>query len=303
MKANQMQRIKRNIPLHLMLLPGVVLMIIFAYIPMYGVVIAFQDFVPAKGLFGDQVWIGLDNFRVVFTYPKIWEVLQNTLWISIWKIILSVVVPVTFALMLNEVKNKIFKRSVQTIIYFPYFLSWVVFAGILIDVLSPGTGILNTFITSLGFEPIYFLGNASWFPTTIITTDVFKTFGFNTVIYLAAMSGINPELYDVSSVDGANKIQQMWYVTLPGIKIIVILLTVLGMGNILNAGFDQVWNLLNNNVLSSGEILDTYVYRQGILARLYGQGAAIALMKSVVSMGFIGSSYYIAYKFLNYRLF
>lgn len=278
-------------------------MIIFAYIPMYGVVIAFQDFVPAKGLFGDQTWVGLENFKIVFTYPKIWEVLLNTVVISTWKIILSIIIPVVFALLLNEVRIKFLKRSVQTIIYFPYFLSWVVFAGIIIDVLSPSTGILNYFIISLGFEPIYFLGDASWFQFTVITTDIFKIFGFNTVIYLAAISGINPELYEVSSIDGANKFQQMLYITLPGIKVIVVLLTVLSMGSILNAGFDQVWNLLNNNVLSTGEILDTYVYRQGILARLYGQGAAIALMKSIVSMGFISASYYIAYRFLNYKLF
>jgi putative aldouronate transport system permease protein len=303
MNLRRKQRLKKTLPFHLMLLPGVILMLIFAYIPMYGIVIAFQDFVPAKGLFGDQTWIGLNNFKVVFTYPRIWQVLWNTVFISIWKIILSIIVPVIFALLLNELRNKTFKRTVQTIIYFPYFLSWVVFAGIIIDVLSPNTGIFNLFIKSLGFEPIYFLGNASWFPTTIITTDVMKTFGFNTVIYLAAISSINPELYDVSAVDGANRWQQTWYITLPGIKIIVVLLTVLGMGTILNAGFDQVWNLLNNNVLSTGEILDTYVYRQGILARLYGQGASIALMKSLVSMGFIGASYYIAYRFLNYRLF
>jgi len=301
--SKRLKQAKKNLPLHLMLLPGVVLMLVFAYVPMYGIVIAFQQFVPAKGLFGNQTWVGLDNFRIVFTYPKIWQVLRNTVWISIWKIVLSVVVPVVFALLLNEIRLKVFKRSVQTIIYFPYFLSWVVFAGILIDVLSPGTGIVNTFIKSLGLDPIYFLGNENWFPTTVITTDILKTFGFNTVIYLAAISGIHPELYDVSAVDGANRWQQVIHITLPGIKIIVILLTVLGMGNILNAGFDQVWNLLNNNVLSTGEILDTYVYRQGILARLYGQGAAIALMKSVVSLGFIGSSYVIAYKYLNYRLF
>ena len=303
MSSKRLKQAKKNLPLHLMLLPGVVLMLVFAYVPMYGIVIAFQQFVPAKGLFGNQTWVGLDNFRIVFTYPKIWQVLRNTVWISIWKIVLSVVVPVVFALLLNEIRLKVFKRSVQTIIYFPYFLSWVVFAGILIDVLSPGTGIVNTFIKSLGLDPIYFLGNENWFPTTVITTDILKTFGFNTVIYLAAISGIHPELYDVSAVDGANRWQQVIHITLPGIKIIVILLTVLGMGNILNAGFDQVWNLLNNNVLSTGEILDTYVYRQGILARLYGQGAAIALMKSVVSLGFIGSSYVIAYKYLNYRLF
>ena len=303
MSSKTIKRFKNNLLLHLMVLPGVVLMLIFAYIPMYGVTIAFQDFVPAKGLFGDQTWVGLDNFRVVFTYPKIWEVLKNTVFISMWKIVLSVIVPVVFALLLNEVRIKVFKRGVQTIIYFPYFLSWVVFAGIIIDVLSPSTGIFNSLLISLGIEPIYFLGDSSWFPATIIATDVFKTFGFNTVIYLAAISGVNPELYEVSAIDGANKFQQMLHITLPGIKIIIVLLSVLSMGSILNAGFDQVWNLLNNNVLSTGEILDTYVYRQGILARLYGQGAAIALMKSIVSMGFIGTSYYVAYKFLDYRLF
>ncbi|MDD4077728.1 MAG: ABC transporter permease subunit [Bacilli bacterium] len=298
-----MMMFKKNLPFHLMLLPGVILVIIFCYIPMYGIVIAFQNFVPAKGLFGDQQWVGLENFRIVFSFPNIWQVIKNTVVISLWKIALNTLIPVIIALLLNEINNKYFKKSVQTIIYFPYFLSWVIFGGILIDVLSPSSGIVNEIIRALGFKEIYFLGNEKWFQPTAVITDIFKTFGFSTVVYLATIAGISPTLYEAAQIDGANRWQQTWHITLPGMKVIIILLLVLSMGNILNAGFDQIWNIMNVNVISKADILDTYIYRQGMISRLYGQAAAVGLIKSIVSTIFIGTSYWIAYKFLDYKLF
>jgi putative aldouronate transport system permease protein len=302
-KSKNFIRFKNNLPLHLMMLPGVILVLIFCYLPMYGIIIAFQKFVPAKGLFGAQEWIGLANFQTLFRFPQIWTYLTNTVEISLAKILLSIIVPLIFALLLNEVRLKWFKKSVQTIVYFPYFLSWVVFGGIVIDVLSPSTGIVNNIIQMFGGDAIYFLGDTSYVKGTIIGTDIFKTFGFNTIIYLAAITGINHTLYEAASIDGANRIQQTRHVTIPGIIAIVALMSVLSMGNILNAGFEQIWNLINPSTMSEIEILDTFIYRQGILARQYGLGAAVGLLKSFVSMVFIGSSYYIAYKFLDYKLF
>ncbi len=302
-KLRRRNRFRRTFPLHLMSLPAVLLCLVFCYAPMYGIVIAFQRFVPAKGLFGPQQWIGFTNFKNLFAYPRIWTYLTNTVQISFAKIVLSILVPLIFALLLNEVRKKWFKKSVQTIIYFPYFLSWIVFGGIVIDILSPSTGIVNNIIRLFGGEPIYFLGNPETIKGTIVWTDIFKTFGFNTIIYLAAITGVNPTLYEAAAIDGANRWQQTVHVTLPGIITIVALMAVLSMGNILNAGFEQVWNLINANVLSEAEILDTFIYRQGILANQYGLGAAVGLLKSLTSMVFIGVSYIIAYKFLDYRLF
>ncbi len=293
----------RTLPYHLMLFPAVILCLIFCYVPMYGIVIAFQRFVPARGLFGPQMWVGLANFENLFAYPRIWLILKNTVLISFAKIILSIIVPLVFALLLNEVRRKWFKKSVQTIVYFPYFLSWVIFGGIIIDILSPSTGIVNNVIRFFGGTPIYFLGDPSKIFWTIVLTDIFKTFGFHTIIYLAAITSVNPNLYEAAAIDGANRWQQTVHVTLPGMITIVALMSVLSMGSILNAGFEQIWNLMNANVMSEIDILDTFIYRIGILSNQYGLGAAVGLMKSFTSMFFIGVSYYIAYKFLDYKLF
>jgi putative aldouronate transport system permease protein len=302
-KRFSLKKFKNNLPLHLMMLPAVIICVVFCYIPMYGIVIAFQKFVPSKGLFGAQTWVGPGNFRIVFDNPLMGRIIANTLVISIGKIFLGIVVPVGCALLLNELRGKRFKRSVQTIIYFPYFLSWVVFAGILIDILSPASGIVNQALRSFGVKEIYFLGDPKYFRSVLIVTDVFKTFGFNMIIYLAAISGIDPTLYEAARIDGADRLRQTWHITLPGIKIMIALMSVLSIGNILNAGFEQVWSLLNSAVQEKGEILDTYIYRQGIIARQYGQASAVCLIKSVISLLLIASSNLFCYKVFGYKLF
>ncbi len=302
-KDRRFIRFRNNIPLHLMLLPAVIICIIFCYVPMYGIVIAFQHFIPAKGLFGQQEWVGWQNFEIIFSNPRIWQVIVNTLVISVGKILLGTAVPVVFAILLNEVKNKAFKKTVQTVVYFPYFLSWVLFAGILIDVLSPSTGLVNNLLKAVGIEPVYFLGDPKYFRGTVIVTDVFKNFGYNTIIYLATIAGIDPTLYEAAQIDGAGRLKQTWHITLPGMRNIIVLLFVLSVGNILNAGFDQVWSLLNNSVLEKGDILDTFIYRSGVLNKQYGQATAVGLIKSVISLILIGGSYFFSYKFLDYRIF
>ncbi|UUZ93537.1 ABC transporter permease subunit [Paenibacillus sp. P25] len=220
----------RELPLHLMILPGLVLIVLFSYVPMAGIIIAFQKFIPAKGLFGDQRWVGLDNFRYVWNLPSFKQVLWNTFFISSLKLILGLIVPIAIAILLNELKNEAVKRSVQTIIYLPYFLSWVVLSGILIDILSPSTGIVNGLLSALGMKKIFFLGDNHWFPFTLILSDIWKNFGYGTIVYLAAITGIDPGLYESATIDGASRWNKMWHITLPGMRMVIVLLSVLSLG-------------------------------------------------------------------------
>ncbi len=295
--------LRRELPLHLMLVPGVVLYLVFCYVPMGGLVIAFQRFVPAKGMFGPQQWVGWDNFTYIFSMPNTANVIRNTVVIAVWKIVLNLVVPIVVSLMLNEVSRKRFKSAVQTIIYFPYFISWIVFAAIMTDILSPSDGILNMLIKALGGKAVYFLGSNETFQQTIIWTDVWKSFGYGTVVYLAAMTSIDPSLYEAATIDGAGRFQQMLHVTLPGIRMVITLMMVLSLGNVLNAGFDQIYNLYSPVVYETGDILDTMVYRLGLESAKYGPAAAVGMFKSLVSCVLVSASYYVAIRFFDYRLF
>jgi putative aldouronate transport system permease protein len=286
-----------------MLLPSLILLIIFAYLPMAGIVIGFQRFIPAKGLFGPQEWVGLYYFKYAFQLPEFRDALFNTLYISFMKIVAGIVTPVVFAILLNELRLALLKRSIQTIIYLPHFLSWVILAGVFVDILSPSYGIVNRLLQSFGIEPIFFLGSNAWFPYVLVATDTWKEFGFGTIVYLAAITSIDPNLYEAAIVDGANKWRQIWHITLPGMLPIIMLLTLLSIGSILNANFDQIFNLYSPQVYKSGDVLDTLVYRIGLLDANYSLSTAIGLFKSVVSCILISIFYYIAYRFLNYRIF
>ena len=254
-------------------------------------------------MFGDQKWVGFDNFRYVFKLPGFSQALKNTIVIAFWKIVLGLLVPIVFALLLNEIRGRRFKKTVQTIVYLPYFLSWVVLGGIFIDMLSPSTGIVNQIIKAFGGKEIFFLGDNRYFKGTLIATDIWKNFGYGAIVYLAAILGIDSSLYEAAKIDGANRWQQTWHVTLPGMKMIIVLMLVLSLGNVLNAGFDQVFNLYNVSVYESGDILDTFVYRLGLLNAQYGPATAVGLFKSFVSTLFISVSYFLAYKFGDYRIF
>ena len=296
---------KREWPLHLMLLPAIILLLIFAYLPMVGIIIAFQDFVPSGGLKGffTSEWVALDNFKYVFGLKDFRQVLINTLVIAIMKIIAGIVVPLILALLLNEVKNRHFKKVTQTLIYIPYFLSWVVLGGILVDILSPTDGIVNTFLGLLGHEPVYFLGNPNTIRGTLVVSDVWKGCGYNMVIFLAALTAIDQNQYEAAKVDGAGYFKQMVYITLPGILPQIVLLTVLSLGNILNAGFDQVFNLYSPIVYEKADIIDTFVYRIGMLKLQYSVSTAIGLFKSAISFVLIATSFTLAKKFANYQIF
>ncbi len=286
-----------------MLIPAVVLVAIYSYGSMAGVVIGFQKFVAARGFFGEQQWVGLQNFRTLFSMPNIWQIIRNTVVIALGKMIGGIVVPVVFALLLNEVRNVAAKRLFQTLVYLPNFLSWVILAGILINLLSPSQGFVNILLSKVGIEPIFFLGNAKVFPATMVLTDIWKGFGFGSVIYLAALTSIDPGLYESSVIDGANRWQQTWHITLPGISSTIVLMTVLSLANILNGGFDQIYNMYSPVVYSTGDILDTFVYRLGIEQAQYSLSTAAGLFKSVVSLLFIVASYYLADKLAGYRVF
>jgi putative aldouronate transport system permease protein len=292
----------RVMPLHLMILPALGLLLIYSYGPIVGLLIAFEKFMPVKGIFGSPL-VGWANFKYVWDLPDIKQVLANTVAIAFFKIILNLTIPIIMALLLNEVRQKHFKRSIQTAIYFPYFISWVLLSGILIDILSPSQGIVNEIIQFFGFKPIFFLGNPHWFRFTIVATDLWKEVGFNTIVFLAAITNANPSLYESAVIDGANRWKQTLYVTLPSMLPVIVLMATLSLGNVLNAGFDQIFNLYSPQVYSTGDILDTFVYRIGLIDTQYGVATAVGLFKSIVSCCFISVSYILAYRLANYRIF
>lgn len=292
----------RNLTLHLMLIPGLILLAIYSYAPMVGVLMAFQNFRVTRGLFKSD-WVGMANFKLLMGIPSTNQIIFNTLYISVFKIILGIIVPVVFALMLNEIRNRKFKRISQTLVYLPHFLSWVIMGGILINILSPSVGIVNQFLGLFGIPGQYFLGDNKLFPWTLIITDIWKGFGYSSIIYLAALTGIDPSLYEAASIDGATKIRQIFNITLPGILPIIVVMGTLALGRVLNAGFDQVFNLYSAQVYQSGDILDTYVYRLGLEQAQYSLSTAVGLFKSLISLFIMSISYWLAYKFANYRIF
>ena len=295
-------KMRRQLPLHLMVAPSFLLVLVFSYGPIAGLVIAFQKFSVVKGVFHSP-FVGWDNFDYMFKLPDIWQVVRNTLAIAVMKIVAGLIVPITVALLLNELRKQVFKRWIQTVIYLPHFLSWIILGGLLIDILSPASGIVNQFLGVFGIEPVFFLGSVRWFPAVVVLSDVWKEFGFGTIVYLAALSGINPTLYEAAVIDGANRWKQTLHITLPGIVPIVVLLATLSLGNVLNAGFDQIFNLYSPVVYDSGDNIDTLVYRLGLEQAQYSLATAVGLMKSVVSVILISGSYYLAYRLANYRIF
>lgn len=287
--------------LYFMLLPAVVCVVVFNYIPMYGIVIAFQDFKPIYSFAGSP-YVGFKWFRVVADSPDFFQVLYNTLRISILKIVCGTLVTLVFALLLNEVRHRFYKRTIQTFVYFPHFLSWVIVGGILVDLLSM-KGPANQLLHALGLDRIFFLGDNGWFPYTLVASDVWKGFGWGVILYLAALSGINPELYEAAVMDGANRLRLAWHITLPGIVPTMILLTTLSLGAILDAGFEQVLILYSPVVYQSGDIIDTFVYRVGLQGSEYSLATAVGLGKSIVGMVLIAAAYRLAYTLTNYRIF
>jgi len=289
-----------------MLLPAVVLLIVYNYVPMAGIVMAFQRFDIFLGIraFWESEWVGFQNYRDLIRMGDPIEVVVNTMNIAVWKIIFGTIVPLFVALLLNELRSSGVRRIVQTVIYLPHFLSWVILGGIFRSMFSID-GLVNQFTGVLGFESISFLQSNSWFVPVLILTETWKQFGFGTIIYLAAIIGLDPGLYESAIIDGANRVQQARYITIPGIASTVILLLVIRLRGILRAGFDQVFNLYNPQVYETGDIISTFVYRMGFESTtpLYDYATAIGLFQSAVSMILIVVSYWLASEFANYRIF
>lgn len=292
----------RQAPLHLMMIPALVVTLIYSYGPLAGLVMAFQRFVPAQGFFGSE-WVGLENFQRLLTMEDSWQLIYNTFTISLMKAVANQLVPILLALLLNEVVSKPLRRTVQTVLYVPYFLSWVILGGVLRDFLAPN-GFVNTLLLRpLGLKPVLFLGDKTIFPFTLVITDLWQNAGFGTIVFLAAITSVNPELYEAATMDGANRLRLCWHVTLPAMRPVIVLTATLALGNIFNAGFDQVFMLYNAAVMETGDIIDTFVYRMGLLNQQYSLATAVGLFKSLVSVTLISLSYFMAYKFSDYRIF
>jgi putative aldouronate transport system permease protein len=296
-----MRSLQRTWPFHIMLLPAIIFLIVFSYIPMGGIVMAFQNYKPWLGITGSE-WVGLDNFRFLFQREDSLQVVWNTLIIAVLKMFFNLLVPFVFAILLNEIRKVGLQRSIQTLVYLPHFLSWVILGGILIDLLATD-GFMNQILGSIGIQPIFFLGDNNWFRFTVIVSDIWKEFGYNTIVFLAALAGINPSLYEASEMDGASRWRQTLHITVPSLIPMVVVVGTLALGNVLNAGFDQIFNLYNPLVYQKGDIIDTFVYRTALINGEMGFATAIGLFKSVISMILILISYRLAYKWAGYRIF
>jgi putative aldouronate transport system permease protein len=269
--------------LYLLMVPGILFFIIYKYVPMWGIVIAFQDYSIFTGVL-ESKWVGFKHFERMFEAEEFYRIFKNTLLISLYKLFWGFPAPIIVALMLNEIRNMMYKRTIQTVIYMPHFLSWVIVGGIMMNLLGPSTGIVNSFVEFLGFEPIYFLADNSWFRSVLVASDLWKSVGWGTILYLAALAGIDPQLYEAATVDGANKWQQTWHITLPSLLPTIVILLILQMGNILEVGFEQVFILLNPLVYNVGDVFETYVYRVGVTQGQFSYTTAVGLFKSVIAL-------------------
>lgn len=284
-----------------MVVPGLLWLLFFNLVPLSGIIIAFEDYVPGLGPWRSE-FNGLENFEYLFSMADAKRVIVNTIVIACSKVVLNLLVPLIFALLLNEVKNLRYKKFIQTAVYLPHFLSWVILASVILNIFGLD-GIVNKIGGLFGAEPVIWFSESSYFRQLIIGTDVWKEFGFNAVIFLAALTGIDPNLYEAASIDGCSKFRSVFYITLPGIMPTIVLVGVLGLSNVLNAGFDQVFNLYNPMVYSTGDILDTWVYRIGLVNLQFSLATTAGLFKSVISFVMIVLSYTAAYKFADYKVF
>jgi len=300
--------LKRELPLYGMLIVPVVLVFVYSYIPMVGFVMAFQDFVPYRqgfvySLFHSE-FIGLNVFKSLLHTPGVTSVIYNTFFISFLKIVAKLIFPLIFALLLNEITKSWFRKLATTITYLPFFLSWVVLGGILLDFFSPQDGAFNGFLKIMGIHhSTFFFGNAAQFPFAVVLSDLWKEIGYNTIIFLAALASVDPSMYEAAVIDGAGKWKQTLYLTIPSITPMIILVGILSLGNVLNAGQDQILNLYSPVVYSSGDIIDTFAFRQGIQQGQFSIATAVGLFKSLVSFTMISIAYLLANKLTSYKVF
>ncbi|MFS0870837.1 ABC transporter permease [Paenibacillus xylanilyticus] len=272
--------------LYLLSVPGILYFFIFKYVPLFGSFIAFQNYNIFKGITGSD-WVGLEHFQKMFSHYDFLRILNNTLLLGLYDLVIAFPVPIILAILLNEVRMIMFKRTLQTIVYMPHFLSWVVISGIFMGIFSMDAGVVNKALEFLGFQPIYFLGEDSYIRSILIGSGIWRDSGYGTIIFLAAIAGINPDLYEAAEVDGAGRLKQIWSITLPSLLPTIMILLLLHIGKFLDLGFERVFVFLNPLNLESGEILDTYIYKAGLLSQQYSYTTAIGLFKSVVGLALI----------------
>ncbi|WP_433754062.1 ABC transporter permease [Paenibacillus amylolyticus] len=269
--------------LYLLSVPGILYFFLFKYVPLFGSVIAFQNYNIFKGITGSD-WVGLEHFQKMFSHYDFLRILNNTLLLGLYDLVIAFPVPILLAILLNEVRMIVFKRLLQTIVYMPHFLSWVVISGIFMGIFSMDAGVVNKALGLLGMQPIYFLGEDSYIRSILIGSGIWRDSGYGTIIFLAAIAGINPDLYEAAEVDGAGRLKQIWSITLPSLLPTIMILLLLHIGKFLDLGFERVFVFLNPLNLESGEILDTYIYKAGLLSQQYSYTTAIGLFKSVVGL-------------------
>lgn len=272
--------------LYLLMLPGIIYFLIFRYWPIYGLVIAFKDFRVFDGIMASP-WVGMVHFEALFANPLFMRSIWNTVVISLLKLIFGFAPPIILALMLNEVRWSKFKRTVQTVSYLPHFLSWIIIYGILIALLSPGQGLINQWVKAAGSQPIPFMTSGPWFLGVVVASDIWKDVGWGAIIFLAALAGVNPSLYEAATLDGANRLQQMRHISLPGILPVIVLLFILRLGQMLDAGFEQIYILYNPLVYNVGDILDTWIFRNGIEQFRFSIATAASLLRSLVGFALV----------------
>lgn len=295
-KVNFFVRFARQWDIQLMVLPALALIFVFSYIPMYGVLMAFQDYNIFGGM-SESPWVGLKHFRMFFESPEFYHVMRNTVVISLLKFLIGFPAPILLALMLNEIRHMAFKRIVQTVSYLPHFLSWVIVAGFVMSMLSTDNGSVNILLEKLSLidEPIGFLSIPEYFWTILVTTGVWKEIGFGSIVYLAAIAGIDPHMYEAADMDGASKFRQILTITLPSIMPVVIIFMILAIGNLLTAGFEDILLLGVNPVLREvSDVIDTYVYRVGIQNSRFSYATAVGLFKAVISVGLLTIANFVA---------
>ena len=288
--------------LYLMLFPGLLWFFIYRYLPMAGLLIAFKEFSFSKGILGSD-WAGLKYFEFIFfRHPDFYRILTNTLLINFYRIVISMPVPIILALMLNEVTSSAFRRSVQTLIYLPHFVSWVIFGGIIVQFLSPSSGLINGILKSMGLEPVFFLIREDLFRSIIVVSDTWKSAGWGTIIYLAALSGVDPQLFDAATIDGANRWQKIIHITIPSISATIVIIFLLKIGQLLQIGFEQIYVLYNPAVYSTGDVISTYVYRVGIGQGRFSLTTAIGLFQSIIGLILISSANWFSRRYLDRSL-
>ncbi|HJC55785.1 MAG TPA: ABC transporter permease subunit [Candidatus Eisenbergiella intestinipullorum] len=278
--------LRKDRQLVFMLIPVVIFFAVFSYYPLYGILIAFKDYSISKGILGSP-WAGLRYFRQFFLSPYFGRLLRNTVLISVYSLLWGFPIPILFALLLNEFKDGKFKRLIQTVSYLPHFISLVVICGILIDIFSPQGGVVNSLLYGLTGKRINFFGEPEWFRTMYVGSGVWQEFGWNSIIYLAAITGINPDLYEAAKIDGAGRLKQIWHVTLPGIKPTILTLLILNLGNIMSVGYEKIILLYSPTTYETADVISTYVYRTGLLSQQYSYAGAVGLFNSAINIAIL----------------